>query len=173
MGNKAEKKLYNEEREICMIEKGQNCELMIEDMSAEGQGIGRIEGMAIFVEGALVGDVVKAELTKLKKNYAFGRLTEIVAPSPHRIEPSCRYAGDSFLVMVRCADTTGVETVAWRLKKRIDDLTITARGQLVPITASVGHVTYPVCAAREPDSLVKEALLALRKDETCDLRVAS
>ena len=75
-----------------MIEKGQNYELTIEDMSNEGQGIGRIEGMAVFVDGAIVGDVVKTELTKLKKNYAFGRLTEIVEPSADRIEPSCNYA---------------------------------------------------------------------------------
>jgi len=75
-----------------MIEKGQNYELTIEDMSMEGKGIGRIEGMAVFVDGAVVGDVVKAELTKLKKNYAFGRLTEILEPSAYRIEPSCGYS---------------------------------------------------------------------------------
>lgn len=75
-----------------MIEKGQNYELTIEDMSNEGQGIGRIEGMAVFVDGAVVGDVVKAELTKLKKNYAFGRLTEIVEPSANRAEPACNYS---------------------------------------------------------------------------------
>lgn len=77
-----------------MIEKGQQYELTIEDMSTEGQGIGRIEGLAVFVEGAVVGDVIKAELTKLKKNYAFARLTEILEPSQDRIEPVCGYAGD-------------------------------------------------------------------------------
>lgn len=75
-----------------MIEKGQKYELKIEDMSTEGQGIGRIEGMAVFVDGAVVGDVVKAELTKLKKNYAFGRLTEILEPSVQRVNPACGYA---------------------------------------------------------------------------------
>ncbi|HVI40010.1 MAG TPA: 23S rRNA (uracil(1939)-C(5))-methyltransferase RlmD, partial [Anaerovoracaceae bacterium] len=77
-----------------MIEKGQSYELTIEDMSTEGQGIGRIDGMAVFVDGAIVGDVVKAELTKLKKNYAFGRLTEILEPSAYRVEPSCNYSKD-------------------------------------------------------------------------------
>lgn len=76
-----------------MIEKGQSYQLRIEDMSTEGQGIGRIEGMAVFVAGAVVGDVVKAELTKLKKNYAFGRLTDILEPSPHRVTAPCRYFG--------------------------------------------------------------------------------
>lgn len=77
-----------------MIEKGQSYELTIEDMSTDGQGIGRIEGMAVFVDGAVIGDEIKAELTKLKKNYAFGRLTEIIEPSPHRVESSCGYSGN-------------------------------------------------------------------------------
>jgi len=76
------------------MEKGKSYELTIEDMGAEGQGIGRAEGLAVFVDGAVVGDVVKAELTKLKKNYALGRLVEVLEPSKQRIEPACRYAKD-------------------------------------------------------------------------------
>ncbi|MDD4565135.1 MAG: 23S rRNA (uracil(1939)-C(5))-methyltransferase RlmD [Eubacteriales bacterium] len=77
-----------------MMNKGQSYELTIEDMSTEGQGIGRAEGLAVFVDGAVVGDVIKAELTKLKKNYAIGRIVEILEPSAQRIEPACRYAKD-------------------------------------------------------------------------------
>ena len=77
-----------------MIETGNNYVLKIDDMSADGQGIGKIEGLAVFVEGAVVGDVIKAELTKLKKNYAFGRLTEILEPSEGRITPTCSSFGE-------------------------------------------------------------------------------
>ncbi len=56
------------------MEKGQILELKIEDMSAEGQGIGKADGFTVFVKDAVVGDVVKAELTKVKKHYGFGRL---------------------------------------------------------------------------------------------------
>lgn len=73
-------------------EKGRNYQLTIDDMSTEGKGIGRIEGMAVFVDGAVIGDVIRAELTKLKKNYAFGRLTEILEPSALRVEPLCSCA---------------------------------------------------------------------------------
>lgn len=76
------------------MEKGQSYEITIEDMSTEGQGIGRVEGLAVFVDEAIVGDVVKVELTKLKKNYALGRLVEILEPSKQRIEPACIYAED-------------------------------------------------------------------------------
>lgn len=77
-----------------MIEKGQIYEVAIEDMSNEGQGIGRIDGLALFVAGAIYGDVAKVEITKLKKNYGFGKVVEILTPSPYRITPPCDYAGD-------------------------------------------------------------------------------
>ena len=80
-----------------VIEKGQIVELTIEDMSAEGRGIGKIyedeRGFAVFVQDTVVGDRVKAELTKVKKNYAFGRVTEVLEPSPDRQESFCPYSG--------------------------------------------------------------------------------
>ena len=51
------------------MEKGQIVEFTIEDMSSEGQGIGRFEGMVVFVDGAVIGDTVSARLKKVKKNY--------------------------------------------------------------------------------------------------------
>ena len=73
------------------MEKGQILELKIEDMSSEGAGIGKADGFAVFVKNTVVGDVVKAELTKVKKNYGFGRVTEIVESSPWRVEPVCEH----------------------------------------------------------------------------------
>ena len=40
-------------------------------MTNEGQGLGRSNGLAIFVKGAVIGDLAEVELTKVKKNYAF------------------------------------------------------------------------------------------------------
>lgn len=75
------------------MEKGQIVELRIEDMSAEGAGIGKADGFAVFVKNTVIGDVVKAELTKVKKNYGFGRVTEVVESSPYRQEAQCPYVG--------------------------------------------------------------------------------
>lgn len=74
-----------------MFKKGQQCQFMIEDISTEGQGLGRAEGMAVFVPGAVVGDKVTVELTKVKKNYAFSKLLSVDEPSPERIVPLCEY----------------------------------------------------------------------------------
>ncbi|MGF6376526.1 23S rRNA (uracil1939-C5)-methyltransferase [Clostridiales Family XIII bacterium PM5-7] len=75
------------------MEKGQRVQIKIEDQTSEGQGVGRSNGLAVFVAGAVVGDLVTAELTKVKKNYAFGRLVELIEPSKDRIEPMCEYMG--------------------------------------------------------------------------------
>ena len=79
------------------MEKGQIVELTIEDMSAEGRGIGKIyddeRGFAVFVQDTVVGDRAKVELTKAKKNYAFGRVSEMLALSPDRQESFCPHSG--------------------------------------------------------------------------------
>lgn len=77
------------------MEKGQIVELTIEDISTEGQGIGRTAGgMVVFAEGALPGDVARVELTKVKKNYATGRAVEILHASEYRREEEwCPYQG--------------------------------------------------------------------------------
>ncbi len=85
------------------MKKGMIVELTIEDMSDMGQGIGREEaggtgsmagssGMVVFVPDTLPGDRVRAEITKVKKSYAFGRLVEVVEASGDRIEDVCPYA---------------------------------------------------------------------------------
>ncbi|MCQ4637230.1 23S rRNA (uracil(1939)-C(5))-methyltransferase RlmD [Anaerovorax odorimutans] len=76
-----------------MFEKGQRCQIRIDDMGSEGQGIGRADGLAVFVPGAVAGDLVTVELTKVKKRYAFSKLVSVDEPSPHRIEPLCGAAG--------------------------------------------------------------------------------
>ena len=73
-------------------EKNQILDVEITDMSENGEGIGKVDGYTLFVKDALIGDVVKAGLTKVKKNYAFARVSEIITPSPDRINPPCACA---------------------------------------------------------------------------------
>ena len=61
----------------------------IEKLSNLGYGIARYEGYVIFVENACPGDKVKIRLTKKNKNFGNAVITEIVEPSPHRIQPLC------------------------------------------------------------------------------------
>ena len=59
-----------------MLKKNDLVEFRIEDMSASGEGIGRYEGMIFFVKDALIGDTVRARVTKLKKSYGYARMEE-------------------------------------------------------------------------------------------------
>lgn len=64
-------------------------ELKIEDMGTTGEGIGKFDGMTFFVKDAVIGDSIKARITKLKKNYGYARIEEILEPSEYRIQPKC------------------------------------------------------------------------------------
>lgn len=65
--------------------------LTIEDMGTDGEGIGKIEGFTFFVKDAVIGDQVEAKVMKVKKGYAYARLTRIITPSADRTEPVCQY----------------------------------------------------------------------------------
>lgn len=68
--------------------------VVIENVAAEGKAIAHIEdGTVLFVEFAVPGDVVNVRVTKKKKNYMEGFITEMVKPSEHRLEPFCGHFG--------------------------------------------------------------------------------
>lgn len=66
--------------------------LDIEDCGVDGEGIGKADGFTVFVKDAVIGDKVTAKIMKAKKNYGYGRLMEILKPSPYRVEPKCAFA---------------------------------------------------------------------------------
>lgn len=65
--------------------------VVIEDISSEGEGIGKINGYPFFVKDAIIGDKARIRITRVKKNYSFARLEEVLIPSPYRVEPVCNY----------------------------------------------------------------------------------
>ena len=71
------------------MKKNDSIELKIEDMGVDGEGIGKYEGMTFFVKDAVIGDTICAGITKLKKNYGYARVQEILEPSPYRVQPEC------------------------------------------------------------------------------------
>ncbi len=73
------------------MQKGEVYEIQITDLSTDGRGIGRIEGMVTFVPGLVPGDTARILITKVRKHIAEGKMDELLAPSSHRVEPRCRY----------------------------------------------------------------------------------
>ena len=72
-----------------IIKKNDKIELIIESVTSEGSGLGRYNGIAVFVRGTVPGDRIIAHIIKVSKNYAVGIIGEIIEPSPQRIEPDC------------------------------------------------------------------------------------
>lgn len=72
-----------------MIKKDDILELKIEDMGVDGEGIGKADGVTLFVKDALIGDVVQVKVMKMKKSYGYARLLDIITPSSYRVKPPC------------------------------------------------------------------------------------
>ncbi len=63
--------------------------LEITALTNEGSGVGRHEGMAVFVPFTAAGDIISCRVVKVLKSYAYGIIEKIVKPSPDRIENDC------------------------------------------------------------------------------------
>ncbi len=71
------------------MQKNQEIILEITDITTEGSGVGKYDGMAIFVPLTAVGDTARVKILKVKKAYAYGKLIELLTPSENRIENDC------------------------------------------------------------------------------------
>lgn len=68
------------------MQKNQIVELEITDLSYEAMGVAHYEGLTIFVNSALPGEIVKAEILKVKKKFAFAKIEKIIKESPDRVK---------------------------------------------------------------------------------------
>ncbi len=68
-------------------------DILIDAMAHGGEGIGRHQGKAVFVPYTIPGERVRVEVVEEKERWARGRLVEVLAASPDRIEPPCPYFG--------------------------------------------------------------------------------
>ncbi len=68
---------------------GELVELLVTDMSKDGDGVGRWQNRVVFVPDSVCGDRVLVRLVHVKHEYAYGQLCQIMLPSPHRIRPPC------------------------------------------------------------------------------------
>ena len=73
------------------VTKNQDYEMNIDRLGTNGEGVGRVDGFTVFVEGALAGERVLVKIVKIARTYAYGKLLHIIQKSSHRIEPRCPY----------------------------------------------------------------------------------
>ncbi len=75
-----------------MLNKNQIYETTICDYTAQGQGVAKIDGCAVFIPNGICGEKVLVKIVKAKKTWASGKITEILEKSPHRVNRQCPVA---------------------------------------------------------------------------------
>lgn len=91
----------------------------IDDWTLEGMGVGHVDGMAVFVDGGVIGDTVSAKILKIKKNYVISKFLKIIQESELRRKSPCKYAS----VCSGCdiIEMKPEEQVKWKKKKIEND----------------------------------------------------
>ncbi len=75
------------------VRKGEELELRVDSLAYGGSGVTRHNGFVVFVRGGLPGDDVRARVTKVKRGFAEGVVTDVVRPSSHRVDAPCPHFG--------------------------------------------------------------------------------
>ena len=72
-----------------MLEKNKIYRSEITDITSEGNGVCKIDGIAVFVPNTAVGDVADVKIVKVLKNFCYGIVSKLITPSQDRIEDGC------------------------------------------------------------------------------------
>ena len=75
-----------------MLTKNQIYEATICDYTAEGQGVAKIDGCAVFIPNAIAGETCRIRIEKAQKTWAAGKIVELLEKSPHRVNRECPVA---------------------------------------------------------------------------------
>ncbi len=75
------------------MKKNDITELEITDVTLEGSGVGRHEGIAVFVPFTAVGDRISCRIVKVCRSYCFGIIEKLISPSPYRTDRGCAAYG--------------------------------------------------------------------------------
>ena len=143
------------------ITKGQEFSLEIDDMGTDGEGIGHKEGYTLFVKDALVGDIVRVKVIKAKKKFGYGRLLEVIKPSPWRVEPACDCARQCGGCQIQHCSYE--KQLAWKEKKVRDCLQRIGGFEEIPMEPVMGmdepyhyrnKAQYPVGYDKEGNPVV-------------------
>ncbi len=125
-------------------EKNQILTVEITDMTSEGEGVGKKDGFPFFVKDAIIGDKAQIRVTRVKKNYAYGRLEKVLTPSPFRVEPRCVFHK-------QCG---GCQIQSMSYEKQLEFKTSKVRNNLIRIGGfapdMVDRVMEPIVGMEEP-----------------------
>lgn len=92
----------------------QRIEFTVDSLDHHCVGVGRHQGKAIFVEGALPGEAIKARIIDDKKHYAHAALQQVVTPAANRVAPSAT----TIASVAVAVPSTWEREISWRPRRR-------------------------------------------------------
>ena len=149
-----------------VIEKNSKYEVEIIDIGSEGEGIGKIGEFTVFVPNTIKGDVAEILIVKLKKNYGYGKLINLITPSEYRSEAICSVAEKCGGCQVQHVDYKA--QLEWKRKKVKDCITRIGGIKDIEVNETLGmeepyyyrnKAQYPI---RKIDGVVKTGFFAPR-----------
>ncbi|MDR7074329.1 23S rRNA (uracil1939-C5)-methyltransferase [Fictibacillus barbaricus] len=123
------------------VHKNESYEVDILDLTHEGAGVARINGFTLFVPNTLPGERAKIKVVGIKKGFGFGRLEELIEPSPERVEPPCpiyKWCGGCQLQHLSYAGQ-----LEYKRKQVEDVLTRIGKLENVPVLPTLGMGDEP------------------------------
>ncbi|WP_182200991.1 23S rRNA (uracil(1939)-C(5))-methyltransferase RlmD [Paraliobacillus salinarum] len=128
------------EKQKAPVQKNEMITLVFEDMTHEGNGVGKIDGYPVFVPYALPGETAQVKVIKVKKNFAVGKLIEIENKSADRVEPPCN-------VYYQCGGCQ-LQHMSYTLQNEMK------RTQVVNALKKIGHIegvnVHPTMGMEDP-----------------------
>jgi 23S rRNA (uracil1939-C5)-methyltransferase len=109
---------------------GTEIELVIDNLSNLGEGVGRVDGWVVFVPYALPGERVRVRVWRNKSNYSNADLVQVLEPSPHRVDPVCPLFGTCGGCQYQHCDYT--LQLDWKTR------------QVVELLRRIGGIEHPV-----------------------------
>lgn len=141
----------------------------------DGEGVGRVNGFTLFVHGALPGEKVRIKVLKLKKQFGYAKLLEVLEASPDRVEPPCtiyKQCGGcqlqhlSYEAQLRLKRQTVVDSL-----ERIGKLAVAPAADRMPSADSdssagtSGIVVHPTLGMRDPWRYRNKAQVPIGQEE--------
>lgn len=102
----------------------------VESLDREGRGVAHVEGKAVFIDGALPGEIVEYAPYRGKANYEMAQVLRVIKKSPSRVEPRCPHYG----VCGGCSLQHYDETAQVAAKQRVLEDTLWHVGRVRPET---------------------------------------
>ncbi len=123
-----------------MLQKNDQVTVTIEDIGADGEGIGKYEGYTLFIKDTVVGDKALVKVMKTGKTYGYARLMELLEPSASRVTPRCPIAD-------KCG---GCQLMHMEYTKQLEYKENKVRSCLTRIGGFEELVMEPICGMEEP-----------------------